>query len=126
MKLKVKWLDEPPQSSLEHAKKYCELKFGQPIADAAHHALSHAATKKYEAKDLLRACNRQALPMVDSGVQRALADVRAGTPGNPLLIIQTPRGPDIADGYHHLSLVYHLDPTAKIPARIGVVRGRAS
>jgi hypothetical protein len=37
-----------------------------------------------------------------------------------VLVVSTGDGADIADGYHRVSLAYHLDPFGDVPLRIGV------
>jgi hypothetical protein len=59
------------------------------------------------------------LPLDDSGVRRDLINAVSGKRLSPVLVVSTSHGGDIADGYHRVSLAYHLDPFGAIPLRIG-------
>ena len=67
------------------------------------------------ANDILRATQRDPLPLSDPGVLRDLQKVLAGEKLSPVLIAEG----DIADGYHRVSLAYALDPYADVPLKLG-------
>ena len=71
------------------------------------------------ANDILRACGLTALPLDDPGVRRDLLKAVSGQRLSPVLVVSTGDGADIADGYHRVSLAYHLDPFGDVPLRIG-------
>jgi hypothetical protein len=53
------------------------------------------------------------------GVRRDLLNAVSGKRLSPVLVVSTGDGGDIADGYHRVSLAYHLDPFGDVPLRIG-------
>jgi hypothetical protein len=124
--VKFRYRDEPQERHFTRAKRYLELRFGEPIASAAEDALRRVPTKTFPVDDIMRAADRRPLPLADAGVQRVFQKVRDGQRIAPPLIVQTPNGNDVADGYHHLSLIYALDPRAEVPCRVARLTARAS
>ena len=59
------------------------------------------------------------LSLDDPGVRRDLLNAVSGKRLSPVLVVSTGDGGDIADGYHRVSLAYHLDPFGDVPLRIG-------
>jgi hypothetical protein len=49
---------------------------------------------------------------------RDLIKVVSGEKLSPVLVVTLPQGADIADGYHRVSLEYHLNPFGDVPLRI--------
>jgi hypothetical protein len=78
--------------------------------------LRAAEITQRRANDVLRACGRDPLDLDDPGVRRDLVTIAQGNKLSPVLIVyEKDGGPDIADGYHRVSLAYRLDPFAVIP-----------
>jgi hypothetical protein len=78
-----------------------------------------AVVTRRRANDILRACNLVALPLDDAGVRRDLLNAVCGERLSPVLVVSTGDGCDIAEGYHRVSLAYHLDPFGDVPLPIG-------
>jgi hypothetical protein len=78
--------------------------------------LRAAEITQRRANDVLRACNREPLNLDDLGIRRDLVTIAQGKKLSPILVVyDKDGGPDIADGYHRVSLAYRLDPFAVIP-----------
>ena len=104
---------------LRRRAAYLSLKFDEKQAAAAVGRLRKAEVTRRRANDILRACSLAALPLDDPGVRRDLVNAVSGKRLSPVLVVSTDDGGDIADGYHRVSLAYHLDPFGDVPLRIG-------
>jgi len=117
--LGLRWLDDVVAHDFDAALAYLSLKFDEKEAAAAVGRLRKAEVTRRRANDILRACSLVALPLDDPGVRRDLFNAVSGKRLSPVLVISTDNGGDIADGYHRVSLAYHLDPFGDVPLRIG-------
>jgi hypothetical protein len=117
--LGVRWLDDVVAHDFEAAQAYLSLKFDEKQAAVAVGRLRKAKVTRRRANDILRACGLTALPLDDPGVRRDLLKAVSGQRLSPVLVVSTGDGADIADGYHRVSLAYHLDPFGDVPLRIG-------
>jgi hypothetical protein len=121
--LGLRWLDDVVAHDFDAALAYLSLKFDEKQAAAAVGRLRKAEVTRRRANDILRACSLVALPLDDPGVRRDLVNAVSGKRLSPVLVISTDDGGDIADGYHRVSLAYHLDPFGDVPLRIGAAPG---
>ena len=117
--LGLQWLDDVAAHDFDAALAYLSLKLDEKQAAAAVGRLRKAVVTRRRANDILRACNLVALPLDDAGVRRDLLNAASGKRLSPVLVVSTGDGGDIADGYHRVSLAYHLDPFGDVPLRIG-------
>jgi hypothetical protein len=117
--LGVRWLDDVAAHDFDAASAYLSLKLDQRQAAVAVGRLRKAKVTRRRANDILRACSLVALPLDDPGVRRDLLNAVSGKRLSPVLVVSTGDGGDIADGYHRVSLAYHLDPFGDVPVRIG-------
>ena len=117
--LGLHWLDDVAAHDFDAALAYLSLKFDEKQATAAVGRLRKAVVTRRRANDIFRACNLVALPLDDAGVRRDLLNAVSGKRLSPVLVVSTGDGGDIADGYHRVSLAYHLDPFGDVPLRIG-------
>ncbi len=117
--LGLKWLDDVVAHDFDAALAYLTLKFDEKQAADAVARLRKAKVTRRRANDILRACSLTALPLDDPGVRRDLLNAVSGKRLSPVLVVSTGDGGDIADGYHRVSLAYHLDPFGDVPLRIG-------
>jgi hypothetical protein len=117
--LGLRWLDDVAAHDFDAASAYLSLKFDEKQAAAAVGRLRKAKVTRRRANDILRACNLVAVPLDDPGVRRDLLNAVSGKRLSPVLVVSTGDGADIADGYHRVSLAYHLDPFGDVPLRIG-------
>jgi hypothetical protein len=111
-------LDDVAAHDFDAALAYLSLKLDKKQAAAAVGRLRKAVVTRRRANDILRACNLVALPLDDAGVRRDLLNAVSGKRLSPVLVVSTGDGGDIADGYHRVSLAYHLDPFGDVPLRI--------
>jgi hypothetical protein len=117
--LGLRWLDDVAAHDFDAALTYLSLKWNEKLAEAAVGRLRRAEITHRRANDILRACSLAPLPWDDPGVRRDLFDAVSGKRLSPVLVVSTSDGGDIADGYHRVSLAYHLDPFSDVPLRIG-------
>jgi hypothetical protein len=117
--LGLRWLDDVAPHDFDAAMAYLSLKFDDKQATAAVARLRKADVTRRRANDILRACSLDALPLDDPGVRRDLLNAVSGKKLSPVLVVSAGDGGDIADGYHRVSLAYHLDPFGDVPLRIG-------
>ena len=113
------WLDDVAPHDFDAASAYLSLKFDEKQAAAAVGRLRKSVVTRRRANDILRACSLVPLPLDDPGVRRDLLNAVSGKRLSPVLVVSTGDGGDIADGYHRVSLAYHLDPFGDVPLRIG-------
>ena len=119
--LGVRWLDDVVAHDFDAALAYMSLKFDEKQAMTAIGHLRKAKVTRRRANDILRACSLTPLPLDDPGVRRDLLKAVSGKRLSPVLVVSTGLGGDIADGYHRVSLAYHLDPFGDVPLRIGAI-----
>ena len=117
--LGLQWLDDVVAHDFDAALAYLSLKFDEKRAAAAVGRLRKAEVTRRRANDVLRACGLVPLPLDDPGVRRDLLKAVSGKRLSPVLVVSSDDGGDIADGYHRVSLAYHLDPFGDVPLRIG-------
>jgi hypothetical protein len=117
--LGLQWLDDVVPHDFDAALAYLSLKFDEKRAAAAVGRLRKAEITRRRANDILRACGLVALPLDDPGVRRDLLKAVSGKRLSPVLVVSSDDGGDIVDGYHRVSLAYHLDPFGDVPLRIG-------
>jgi hypothetical protein len=118
----VKWLDAPQAHDYPAAASYVSLLAGPTQIRALGSALKAAPVVRYKAKDILRAAGLALLPADDIHVAKDLAQIRAGNPLSPCLMIRgnARRGRQalIADGYHRVCASYYTDEDTDIPVKI--------
>ncbi len=117
--LGLRWLDDVAAHDFDAAQAYLSLKLDEKQAAVAIGHLRKAEVTRRRANDILRACSLTALPLDDPGVRRDLLNAVSGKRLSPVLVVSSGQGGDIADGYHRVSLAYHLDPFGDVPLRIG-------
>jgi hypothetical protein len=117
--LGLQWRNDVAAHDFDAAEAYLSLKLDEKQAAVAVGRLRKAEVTRRRANDILRACDLVALPLDDPGVRRDLLNAVSGKRLSPVLVVSTGRGGDIADGYHRVSLAYHLDPFGDVPLRIG-------
>jgi hypothetical protein len=115
----IRWEKDVAPHDYEAAEAYLSLRFDEDRAEKLVKRLRAAEITQRRANDVLRACGREPLELDDPGVRRDLITIARGQKLSPVLVVyEKDGGPDIADGYHRVSLAYRLDPFAMIPLRI--------
>jgi hypothetical protein len=114
----INWLDHVADGDYAAAEAYLSLKLDESAVSKAIERLRKAPLTTRRANDILRACGLTAAPIDDPGVMKDLIAVVEGKQLSPVLVIGGKKGADIADGFHRISLVYRIDPFAKIPLKL--------
>jgi hypothetical protein len=115
---RVHWLDDVAEHDYTAAENYLSIKFDQATVADAVKKLRKALLVTRRANDILRAAGLEAAGLDDPGVMRDLVKVVEGEPLSPVLVVNARYGPDIADGYHRISLIYRLDPYGEVPLKL--------
>jgi len=111
----LQWKKDVAQHDYAAACSYLSIRWGESRAQEMSEKLKKLPVITRRANDILRATNRDPLPLSDPGVLKDLKKVLAGEKLSPVLITEG----DIADGYHRVSLAYALDPYADVPLKLG-------
>lgn len=115
----IRWEKDVAEHDYEAALAYLSLRYDEDRAEKLVKRLRAAEITHRRANDILRACDRAPLELDDPGVRRDLVTIAQGRKLSPVLVVYAKDGgPDIADGYHRVSLAYRLDPFATVPLRI--------
>ena len=118
----VRWLDIPQKHDYPAAASYLSLLAGPSKIRALVSALKSAPVAHYKAKDILRASGLPLLPEGDVYVAKDLAQIRAGNPLSPCLMIRGKihncQQAQIADGYHRVCASYYTDEDTDIPVKV--------
>lgn len=117
----IKWAKDVAEHDYAAAQAYLSIKLPAATAEQAVSHLRKAKLTSRRANDILRAAGLAALPLDDPGVVKDLIKVIERKALSPVLVINGEDGPDIADGYHRVSLVYRLDPYGVIPLKLAGV-----
>ena len=115
----MSWLSDVADHDYEAAFNYLSLKLDKKRATEAVARMKKAKVTSRRANDILRATNLPALPLTDPGVKKDLLKLLSGEKLSPVLVLDQEPSPDIADGYHRVSLAYNIDPFLMVPLRIG-------
>ncbi|HEY6794109.1 MAG TPA: hypothetical protein VI248_05455 [Kineosporiaceae bacterium] len=115
--LRIEWLPEPEKHDYPAALDYLSLLVPQTAAEALVASLRTAHGAQRKAKDILRASQLPELPATNAHVRKDLHKITEGTPLSPVLLVAD-QPLIIADGYHRVCAVYHLDEDAVIPCRL--------
>jgi len=114
----LKWLDDVEDHDFDAAFAYLSLRWTDKAARKMVAALRKTKVTTRRPNDILRACDRSALPIDDPGVRRDLGKVIEGKKLSPVLVVSQHGAADVADGFHRVSLAYNIDPFAPMPLRI--------
>lgn len=116
---KPRWLAEPEPHDLTAAEHFLKLVLHRAHVSVALKRLHKRRRKahSFAAKDILRAAELAPLPAGNQGVAAKLAQIRAGKPLAPVMLVRPKTGPlIIADGYHRVSAGHLIDESAMIPS----------
>jgi hypothetical protein len=116
----LQWKQDVAEHDYTAAADYLTIRFGESQVKRVVAELRKLPVITRRANDIMRATQRDALPLSDPGVLKDLKKVLAGDKLSPILVAEA----DIADGYHRLSLAYALDPYAQVPLKLGGVSAR--
>ena len=118
----VRWLDTTQKHDYPTAASYLGLLAGPATVRALVAALKSSSAAHDKAEDILRACGLPLLPRDDVHVAQDLAQIHAGQPLSPCLIIRGNvrkwHSAQIADGYHRVCASCYTDEDTDIPVKI--------
>ena len=114
----VTWLPEPEEHDYPAATSFLSLVFPRATVTRVVARLRAARIEQYKVKDIMRASGLALLPATDSDVARDLVKVRKKRSLSPVLLVQTPGRLVVADGYHRVCAVYHLDEDAEVACKL--------
>jgi len=114
----IKWKKKPEQHDYPAALNYLSLHFPPDRAEHFMQELIAAPMTERADKDILRAASMPLLPADDKHVVRNIAKIKAGEKMVPILIVVAGGRSLIADGYHRVCALWHLDYDLPIPCKI--------
>lgn len=116
------WKDEPDAHDYPAALEYLSLIMSPTEAKASIPRLRRSPLVHHRAKDLLRASGLSTLGPANAHVHGDLLKIKRGERLSPVLLLRGRLGSamplTIADGYHRVCAVYHLDEDAIVPCRV--------
>ncbi|MCK9922673.1 hypothetical protein MXD61_12460 [Frankia sp. AgPm24] len=118
----VRWKSDPEEHDYPAAAAYLGLLAGPEEIDALIGLLRAATTRRWKAKDILRASGLPLLPVDNPHVAADLRKIVARKALSPVLLIRgdlmSGRALQVADGYHRVCASYHTDENTEIPCRL--------
>lgn len=120
----VKWLKDVVRHDYDAAEAYLSLLLNDADATWLVARLREHQVVRRRANDILRACHREPLAWDDPTLRDDIDKVAAEKPLSPVLAVSFAVGADIADGYHRVSLAYHLHPETPVPLKIAGIPHR--
>lgn len=119
----MKWLDEPEGHDYTAAEDYLTLMFAPCDVEDTVYLLRDSTVTTRKAKDILRASGLAILPPSNAHVAKDARKIRDHDSLSPILLVRTPLGLQIADGYHRVCAVYHDDDDTDIPCKLVSLAG---
>lgn len=107
-------MDEPEIHDYSAAFDYLTLLMDRTIASATVDRLRDTGPAIRKAKDIVRASGLPVLPKHNKHVDKDIRRIEERTPLSPVLLVRSPSGLIIADGYHRVCAAYHFDEDALI------------
>lgn len=119
-KIEIKWLKEVAEHDFEAGQTYLSLLYPDAVARKLVRALKNAPIREFAAKDILRASELALERAEDPGVAKQIKKIRKGEKLSPLLLVRESGHARliVADGFHRLCAVHHLDQETPVPCRI--------
>lgn len=121
-KVVVLWQQVPQEHDYPAAGSYLSMLTGPNTVRRLVKALRRAPVVHFKAKDILRASGLPLLPLDNVHVAADLAEVKAGQPLSPCLMVRgdftVGAAAQIADGYHRVCASYYTDENTDIPVKI--------
>lgn len=111
------WLSAPEEHDYPAALDYLDLLLVDEHSTFLVDLLRDAPVVVKKAKDILRASELPLLDKSESHVAKDLAKVKGGIPLSPVLLVRF-NPLVIADGYHRVCALYHLDPDTEVHCKL--------
>ena len=117
----VKWSESVADDDFEAGRRYLELLYPRAKATALVGTLKSAPIEKFAAKDVLRASELHLLPVKEPEVAKQFKKIAKRTALSPLLLVRESGHARliVADGFHRLCAVMHIDPASEVACKIG-------
>lgn len=119
-KTEVKWLDKVGKDDFEAGERYLCLLYPDAASRKLIRSLKSARTARFAAKDILRASELALAPQKDPDVTKQSKKIAKGQALSPLLLIRESGHARliVADGFHRLCAVHHIDEETQVPCKI--------
>lgn len=119
-KRRIKWLKDVERGDFAAGESYLRLLYPPRRAQALTTALRRAPLTAFAAKDVLRASELTVLPRKEPDVAKQLKRVADGEKLSPLLLVREDGHARliVADGFHRLCAVMHIDAGERVPCKI--------
>jgi hypothetical protein len=116
----VKWLKEVESHDFAAGENYLRLLFPVGVAEKLAARLKRVDITRFAAKDILRASELELRSRKDPDVARQLKKLQKGEKLSPLLLVRESGRARliVADGFHRLCAVHHMDPDEQVPCKI--------
>lgn len=123
MELEPKWLKEPKPHNYPAAHSYLNLTYTDTETVRLVNSLTLAKITEFKAKDILRASELPVLPKENKHIRSNLNKIVQEEELSPVLLVRDTahRKLIIADGYHRICTIYHLNEDLEIPVKIVTV-----
>ena len=116
--MKILWKSKPDYHDYPAALDYLTLTMSLLTAGSFVEDLRAASTRQFKAKDILRASDLHPLSDLNRHVEKNIKKIKDGVELSPILLVRLGGKLVVADGYHRMCAVYHLDEDAEIPCKI--------
>lgn len=124
----VAWKDNPDKHDYPAAISYLSLLAPTAQVDKIILRLKAAKVEHHRARDILRAASLPLLSKHDEHVAADLKRARKGKKLSPILLVRgnldTGVNLEIADGYHRVCAIHHIDEDIDIPCCVTDSTGR--
>lgn len=119
-KVEIVWMDAPAPHNLPASESYLRLLYSDREAATIMASFMDAPMTSFKAKDILRASELKLLDDSNPQVRKNHDKIDQEVPLSPILLVRQGDGAKVivADGYHRLCAIYHLDQDALIPCKI--------
>lgn len=120
MGLKVLWEKKPDKKHYRAAEEYLTLIYKTKKVKRLIRQLKGAPMTSFMAKDIFRATMLPLLGISNYRIKRNEQKIQTGIKISPILLVRSFETDQliVADGYHRLCALYHLDEEARIPCKI--------
>ena len=115
--VKIRWGKDVAEHDYAAAQAYLSLRLDERRATKMVARLRKGELTMRRANDILRAAGLEPAPLEDPGVIKDLVKVVEGKDLSPVLLVTGGERPDVADGFHRVSLIYRIDPYGEVPLR---------
>lgn len=116
----VKWLKEVDKHDFAAGESYLRLVYPAKRAQSLVSALRRVELTTFAARDILRASELTVLPPKDAEVAKQLKKLAKGEKLSPLPLVREAGHARlvVADGFHRLCAVMHVNADERIPCKI--------